>query len=450
MKTTRWGNLLGMGGLVANSTRAIQSVTDKNLAQNRVFPVLPRRGRHCYRPGRRIGTIEIRHCQPVATETRMPPPAPPHHTASCRSRRPFDVITVPDFSQPARAVFEARTLVFLATWIEHAGESRGFPLHLACIHEPPKSVRRLAEACGASVTVHEPLKLRHDHHVGNKLRGLEIEPVTDRFLLLDVDVAVLSDLSPLSDLGDCVAACPDDSPNVPSRDWRRIYTAFGLPLPRPIRPLVCELDLPRRPLSMMGYEARDEQVEWMLPYYNGGVVFAPWSSRLRDVWEGTIVRIAGEFDEPSSTRKWIHHSDQAALAISLALLERDGIPFRRLPDAFNTRWQHLYAGTPEVDQIAILHCCWSFLDSIGKGPVNADTVTAAIDRFFLSKVPHRFQKLVFGDLLRLRPFEAWRRYRAGMDRATHFCRLLQGISSQRIIPPPPADLIPESRLSVAA
>ena len=341
------------------------------------------------------------------------------------SRRPFDVITVPDFSPRGRPVFEARTIVFLASWLEHAGAARNYPLHLACIGEPPKSVRRLADACNARITVHEPLKLRNDHHVGNKLRGLEIEPETDRFLLLDVDVAILSDVSPLSDLGDCVAACPDDAPNVPCEDWTRIHEAFGMPMPQPIRPLVCELDLPRYPRAMMGYEAGDAQVEWMLPYYNGGVVFAPWASGLRDVWEANIVRIAGEFEEQSTTRKWIHQSDQAALAVTIGMLDRAGTPFRRLPDAFNARWQHLYAGSPDVGEIAILHCCWNFLNSIGDGPVDADTIAEALDRFFLGKVRHRFQKLVFGDLLRMRPVFAGRRYREGIEHAKAICLGLQ-------------------------
>ena len=335
--------------------------------------------------------------------------------------RPFDVITVPDFTEGDTAVFEARTLVFLATWIERAGPARDFPLHVACIGEPPASVRRLAARCGARVTVHEPLRLRADNPVGNKFRGLEIEPRTDRFLLLDVDTAILADLSPLSDLGDCVAASPDDAPNVTLADWRRIHDAYGLPCPAPIRPLICELDLPRHPRRMMGNEAEDGQVETMMPYFNGGVVFAPWACDLRRRWEQNVVRIAGLFDESAGPRRWIHHSDQAGLALTLEMLRHDGWDVRRLPDAFNARWQHLYAGAPLPDEIAVMHCCWNFLDSIGSGPVSTETVTAALDQFFHRKVRHRFQKVVLGDLLRLRPFQARRRYREGRLRAAQVC-----------------------------
>ena len=339
-------------------------------------------------------------------------------------RRPFDVVTVPDFSE-GPAVFEARALVFLATWLHSGGPSWGCPLHVACIDEPPPSVRRLAERCGASVTVHRPLGLRPDHHVGNKLRGLEIEPQTDRFLLLDVDIAILSDIARLSDLGECIAAAPDDAPNVSVADWQTIHRAFDLPLSAPIRPLVCELDLPRFPPRTMGFEAGDEQIEWMLPYFNGGVVFAPWACGLRELWAQNITRIAGLFAENGAPRRWLHHSDQAALAMSIAMLELDGLPFRRLPDAFNARWQHLYAGVPAENEIAVMHCCWNFLSSIGAGPVTAAALDESVHAFFHSKLRHRFWKLVWGDCLRVRPWAAHHRYHQGMARVTHICRRIE-------------------------
>ena len=346
-------------------------------------------------------------------------------------RRPFDVITVPDFSANA-AVFEARTLVFLASWLENAGAAREFPLHLACIGKPPASVRRLAARCGGRITVHEPLQLRRDHHVGNKFRGLEIEPETDRFLLLDVDVAILSDPSRLADFGTCVAACPDDAPNVAAADWQKIYAAFGRPLPPTIPPLMCELDLPRYPRRMMGFEAEDGQVEAMLPYYNGGVVFAPWACNLRQRWESNILRIAALYEERLEPRKWIHKSDQAALAVTIDGLVAEGWAFRRLPDAFNARWQHLYAGQPDRHDIVVMHCCWSFLNSIGAGPVTSESLTTALERFFHHKLQHRFQKLVIGDLLRLRPLQARRRYRDGMSRAAVLCRHLDRVCRRHL------------------
>src|ERR1051325_3921722 len=91
----------------------------------------------------------------------------------------FDVVIVPDFSGKRARAFEARTLLFLASWIEFAGRARGFPLHVACIGEPPASVRWLVDRCGALISVHEPVGdgLRGS---ANKLRGLEVDARTDR------------------------------------------------------------------------------------------------------------------------------------------------------------------------------------------------------------------------------------------------------------------------------
>ncbi|WP_152669507.1 hypothetical protein [Synechococcus sp. GFB01] len=328
----------------------------------------------------------------------------------------FDVITVPDFSGSGRAVFEARTLVFLASWMEYAGEARHYPLHLACIGEPPPSVRLLAGQCGARITVHDPLQLRQGHHVGNKLRGLEISNETENYLLLDVDIAILSDISSASALAGSLATSPDDAPNVTIRDWRVIYSTLELPLPTPIKPLVHELGLPRFPRRMMGFESEDNQTRLMLPYYNGGVVFAPWAADLRTHWEKSILKIASLFDESKGTRRWIHQSDQAGLAIAIAMLRRDGWDWQRLPDKFNARWQHLYAGSPEMSSIAVMHCCWSFLNSIGNAEVGLGTLKTALRHFFQKKIPHRFQKVGVGELLRLRPDRAYHGIRGGRMR----------------------------------
>ncbi|MCG8604246.1 hypothetical protein MJD09_04500, partial [bacterium] len=66
---------------------------------------------------------------------------------------------MPDFRPAKREVFEARTLYFLAAWIENAGLAKDFPLHLACIGRPPSTVRHLGDRCNASITVHEPLSI---------------------------------------------------------------------------------------------------------------------------------------------------------------------------------------------------------------------------------------------------------------------------------------------------
>ncbi|MBM4010579.1 MAG: hypothetical protein FJ286_04245 [Planctomycetes bacterium] len=112
------------------------------------------------------------------------------------------------------------------------------------------------------------------------------------------------------------------------------------------------------------------------------------------------------------------------MAVSIALLQRDGLAFRRLPDGFNARWQHLYAGSPPPEAISVMHCCWNFLSTIKPGLVDTAGICRALDEFFLVKVDHRFQKLCLGDLLRLRPLRAARLF-GGRRRALTVCHRLQ-------------------------
>lgn len=134
----------------------------------------------------------------------------------------FDVVVVPDFLGPLALRFEVQTVFFLASWMENAGRARAFPLHVASVGEPPRSVRRMAELCGASLSVHAPMGIER-RGVANKLRAFEVRRQTDRALFLDTDVLVLSDISPLGELGDCISAAPDNRPLVPERYWKTIY-----------------------------------------------------------------------------------------------------------------------------------------------------------------------------------------------------------------------------------
>lgn len=62
---------------------------------------------------------------------------------------PCDVAFAAEFDRWETApAAEARALFFLASWLERGC---AFPLHLACVGEPPSSVRALAAAAGARV-----------------------------------------------------------------------------------------------------------------------------------------------------------------------------------------------------------------------------------------------------------------------------------------------------------
>ncbi len=273
-----------------------------------------------------------------------------------------DVITVPDFAGPAAARFELRTLLFLGSWMRHRGTSRSWPLHLACIGAPPASVRRLAELAGVSITVHDPMPAPFPG-TSNKLRGLEITPTAERFLLLDTDTVVLNDLEPMEGaVGDGIGVGPATANHVGEDDWRRIYTCVGAPFPGPTG--TCwraQWDLsPYRPASpeLMARCLR------MPPYYNSGVVMAPWRIDLRSVWRRHLdLILSGSADElarrdPISIRR----TDQFSLATAIETLRLSGARVETLPLAYQVRPPLLLSGVLTWADVALFHYVNMFRD----------------------------------------------------------------------------------------
>jgi hypothetical protein len=254
----------------------------------------------------------------------------------------FDVVIVPDFLCVEAATFEARTLLFLASWIANAGRATNFPLHLASIGEPPRSVCHLAEKAGASITVHEPVRAERVGY-SNKLRGLEVPGKEDQVLLLDVDVVVLSDFSDLAKLGRCIAASPANVLQFSEDHWRKIYTALGMEPPGE-RIASVRSELSERPSAGS-----------MFPYYNGGILFLPRRPDLRETWEEHIRSIAALFDERDEVWQAVAYDDQTGLATTIELLRRRGVPFVRLPPAFHANWLYLYWRKLPVKEIKLFH-----------------------------------------------------------------------------------------------
>jgi hypothetical protein len=265
--------------------------------------------------------------------------------------RTLDVVVVPDFRPEVARTFEARTLFFLASWLERAGRARDFPLHLACIGEPPRSVRWLGERCGASITVHRPVGAER-RGTSNKLRGLEVGGREDSVLLLDADMLVLSDFCELAGMNGCVAAAPAAKPRIPDRYWGRIYPALGLPLPRKrMASVIGELECAPGDLTAAGMRAAKS----MLPYHNAAVVLAPRGSGLRAVWENHLRQIGRLVAPHEPKSRDVLGSDMAGFATAVAQLERQGTPFRRLPDPYNVRNLHLGCAALTPDGAAIYH-----------------------------------------------------------------------------------------------
>ena len=292
----------------------------------------------------------------------------------------FDVVVVPDFSSPARRiVFEVRTLFFLGSWLENAGRARSFPLHVVCIGEPPPSVRRMAARCGAAVHVRKPLDIGGGATL-NKLRGLTVENVTGRTLLLDVDVFVLGDFRALaSSVPDGIAAAPAGFMWIPEAYWRRIYAGLGEPFPAGRAPtLYHELGLVPAGEVVQRKRGRTNDLRRMPPYHNTGVLLAPRACALRERWAEHYRRIGELFGTSAAARqagpaspsrlggwlarRWrgkVPHTvspcDQSAFATAVESLRAEGVPFRRLPDAYHARQAHCQAGALSLDEMRIFH-----------------------------------------------------------------------------------------------
>jgi hypothetical protein len=267
--------------------------------------------------------------------------------------RGADIVTVPDFQGSNSALFEARTLLFLGSWLENAGSSSDWPLHLACIGEPPESVRRLAERCSAHASVHEPVA-GGSVPVRNKLRGFDVQPRTGRLLLLDTDVVILGDPRDALDLGPGLAVARAANHRVGLDSWERVYRALGEDMPeervRCQRALVAER-IPE--LALHG----EHHLKPMHPYFNTGVVCLPWerASEFREQWENYLDRLAELFPPAEEGNRTVSGCDQMGFALALLRMRTAGLLVRELPNPLHANWILLLAESVGVDETAIYH-----------------------------------------------------------------------------------------------
>jgi hypothetical protein len=254
----------------------------------------------------------------------------------------FDVVVVADFTGLMARRFEIMTLLFLASWLEFGGRSRDLPLHIVCIGDAPESVLSLANECGASVTSHLPMLFGG---FANKLRGFEIAGKTDNILLLDADMLILSEINDLANiLGDqCISAAATNGPSiVPGHQWPGIYEMLGITQPeKNVIPLNIELD------TFQCEPYREQTV--FPPYYNGGILYAPWSSDIGKVWLDHLPRIS------KVAKRKAKISNQPSLATAITLMEQKGFSFQLLPNEYHVRWQHIAAGTVTSRNTRLLH-----------------------------------------------------------------------------------------------
>lgn len=199
---------------------------------------------------------------------------------------------------------EARVLFFLASWIERTTPRlrARFPLHLACVGEPPGSVQILAEACGALLRVGP----------AGPLLALGASAETGRMLVLGNDTIVLQapDRWAPAAAGAMLLLTPASKPPA-GVDWPAVYAAAGTPAPSG------RINSARADLQGIS--------EPMWPFYQSRSFWTADPAGLRESWASQLER---ERDE------------RIALAVATAGLGATG----RLPDACCARLAHWQAG----------------------------------------------------------------------------------------------------------
>ncbi len=334
-----------------------------------------------------------------------------------------DVVVVPDFAGSGRRIFEARTLLFLGSWLEHRGASRDWPLHLVCIGDPPAGVAALAERCGAQVSTRLELTLRGQRYL-NKLRGLEVESATGRILLLDADTVVLNDLAPACANLKGFAALDAATNRIPCALWEELYELAGTEPPEArVLPLIAQLE-DALPPSVM----REPFREAIPAHYNTGVLLVPSDCRLREHWERVARLLDERYTGVDEQHDHIVRNDQPSLSVAVALLRDDGVPLVSLPYPLHG-FDLLYAaGVLSYEETAAYHAKTFFRRD--KKAVVLDPLRE-VDLYRHSQVPRLYPE---SGRQRLARRLRGRAHPARADSILRFCRRMKELTRTYVLP----------------
>jgi len=313
---------------------------------------------------------------------------------------PFVIVAVPDFSGSASYAFEVRSLFLLGSWMENAGGGAESSLHLACIGEPPASVLWLADRAGAALSTHEPFPMPGVKW-SNKFRGFEINSPAEQILLVDMDVLILGDLSPLVEMCGCVAAAPEIHPRFPNWIFEKMYEHAGVPAPEERIPCrKTELGLAVSPFG--SYDNRPEEARAMVPLFNAGILWAPRECGLAQLWEEYTRKLLGfgrGLGPPHDANAALNNDDEPSLSVAIEVLKARGVPFRRLPPEYHSMWLTVLYGDPRLSEAKLLHA-FSFFRRVKPGG-------AAIGRELVRFKRHLRRRALPGWGRRLSRIGAW-------------------------------------------
>lgn len=250
---------------------------------------------------------------------------------------PCDISLAARFDEwETAAMTEARVLLFLASWIEltNAALRARFPLHLACVGEPPGSVQLLAAACGARLRV----------GAASPLLALEVDIETGRMLVVGNDTIALQppDRWGRATAGAMLLLTPASKP-LKGVDWPAIYAAAGMLAPSG------RINSARADLQGIS--------EPMWPFYQSRSFWTADPARLKASWACQLERAPDE---------------RVALTVAAAGLGSIG----RLPDPCCARLAHWEAGALLPGDTTLYQASGLF-----QGLTDASEIRARIDTY---------------------------------------------------------------------
>jgi len=284
-------------------------------------------------------------------------------------RMTLDLISVADFRGPQRLLFLWRALFQIASWLESGQQSSGHTFHLVCIGEPEPCLQHLAGQAGIQIHSRQPrnsipleqcsgrTELEHQLLAGmdNKFQGLTVPPTRDAFILMDVDVFFVRPLSGAVLLPERLGAAPAHAPHFPKTLWRQFADALDCPLPqRHIPSLRHELGLGLREEE---YPGQAKELDAMVPYYNGGIVLAPWESPVVQDWPELTHRLLQTCSHlPTGTSKTVADvCDQVALSLALEKIHRETGREVTLSGVHHATFHHLGTGRLRWLEVQLYH-----------------------------------------------------------------------------------------------
>ncbi|MDR7420339.1 MAG: hypothetical protein QN178_15665 [Armatimonadota bacterium] len=265
------------------------------------------------------------------------------------------MVVVADFDGPQAGKFGLLVQVFLASWMDHRGASRDWPVHVVSIGEPPAAVVSMARRAGAAIVRVPPLIL-NPKRTSNKIRGLEIAAQTGRIVMLDADTLVLHDLAPLvAFTRDAIGVSSLTANHFPESTWRRMYEVVGVPYPGPTG--ACWARDPRIAAARGLTEPQRRLTHVSPPYFHSGVIVTPEPGRLAARWQAHLAAVLPLFLGRAPLEDWGRAGlgDEHALATALESLRHEGARVVEIPRTFHARPVLLHAGTHTWQDFAILH-----------------------------------------------------------------------------------------------